>query len=108
MMEYEEWSAPDAIFSSDSCLTGCGGFWNGNYFHVKFPSEITEKNLHITALEIMSIIICLKLWGKFYRGKRIIVLCDNQAVSQVINSGKSKSEFLQNALREILLFISSQ
>ena len=24
MMEYEEWSAPDAIFSSDSCLTGCG------------------------------------------------------------------------------------
>ena len=49
----------------------------------------------------MSIIICLKLWGKFYRGKRIIVLCDNQAVSQVINSGRSKLEFLQNALREI-------
>lgn len=101
MMEYEEWSAPDAIFSSDSCLTGCGGFWNGNYFHSVFPTSIIQKNLHITALEILSIIICLKLWGKFFRGQRIIVLCDNQAVSQVLNSGKSKSEFLQNALREI-------
>lgn len=82
-------------------MTGCGGFWNGNYFHSVFPTSIIQKNLHITALEILSIIICLKLWGKFFRGQRIIVLCDNQAVSQVLNSGKSKSEFLQNALREI-------
>lgn len=33
MMEYENWSEPDAMFSSDSCLTACGGFWNGCYFH---------------------------------------------------------------------------
>lgn len=101
MMEFEQWSAPDAIFSSDSCLCGCGGFWNGKYFHVEFPSEIIQQNLHITALEMLSIIICLKLWARFFKGQKIVVLCDNQAVSQVINSGKSKSEFLQNSLREI-------
>lgn len=101
IMEYEQWSAPDAIFSSDSCLTGCGGFWNGKFFHSVFPDSVIQKKLHITALEILSIVICLKLWGKYFKGQRIVVLCDNQAVSQVLNSGKSKSEFLQSALREI-------
>lgn len=39
MMITEEWTQPDAIFSSDSCLTGCGGFWQGSYFHVQFPNK---------------------------------------------------------------------
>ena len=98
LMEYDEWSV---VFSSDSCLTGCGGFWNGNYFHIQFPTSILQMKLHITALEILSVVLCLKLWGKFFKGQRILVLCDNQAVSQVICSGKSRSLFLQNALREI-------
>ena len=47
MMEFENWSKPDAIFSSDSCLTGCGGFWNGCYFHAEFPERILEQILHV-------------------------------------------------------------
>ena len=62
--------------------------------------------LHITALEILSMVLCLKLWGRFFKGQRILVLCDNQAVSQVICSGKSSSLFLQHALREICFLAS--
>ena len=98
LMEYDEWSV---IFSSDSCLTGCGGFWNGNYFYVQFPPSILQMALHITALEILSIVLCLKQWGRYFKGQRILILCDNQAVSQCLCSGKSRSIFLQNALREI-------
>ena len=101
MMEYENWSAPDAIFSSDSCLTACGGFWNGKFFHVRFPEFILGRKLHISALEILAVILCLKLWGKEFIGKRIVIYCDNQAVCQVINSGKTRCEFLQQSLREI-------
>ena len=68
MMEFENWSKPDAIFSSDSCLTGCGGFWNGCYFHAEFPEIILEQSLHIGALEIISIMVCLKLWGRYFKG----------------------------------------
>lgn len=39
MMQYEEWSNPDAVFSSDACLGGCGGFWKGAFFHAEFPIE---------------------------------------------------------------------
>ena len=101
MMEYENWSEPDAIFSSDSCLTACGGFWNGKFFHVRFPEFILGRKLHISALEILAVILCLKLWGKEFIGKRIVIYCDNQAVCQVINSGKTRCEFLQQSLREI-------
>ena len=43
----------------------------------------------------------MKLWGRFFKGQRILVLCDKQAVSHAICSGKSKSVFLHSALREI-------
>ena len=49
MMILEEWSNPDEIFSSDSCLSGCGGFWLGNYFHTNFPDVIEKKkNMTLT------------------------------------------------------------
>ena len=106
LMEYENWSKPDAIFSSDSCLTACGGFWKGCYFHAEFPESILRQGHHISALEILSIILCLKLWGRNFKGHRIVVFCDNQSVCQIISSGKSKSEILQDSLREICLLAS--
>lgn len=101
MMLYEQWSIPDEIFSSDACLDGCGGFWKGNIFHTPFPSSFVKEKFNINILEMMSIILCLKLWGKSFKGKRIQIFCDNMAVCQVINSGKAKCEILQNGLREI-------
>lgn len=101
MMEYENWSSPDAIFSSDSCLSGCGGFWNGHYFHTEFPSFILQQNFSISVLEILAIIMCLKLWGHQFKGKRIVVCCDNISVCQVLNSGRARCDALQDALREI-------
>ena len=101
MMEYENWSLPDSVFSSDSCLSGCGGFWNGCYFHATFPESIMLQNLHISILEILSIIICLKLWGKHFKGQRIIVFCDNLNVCHLLNQGNSRSEILQDCLREV-------
>ena len=69
------------MFSSDSCLQGCGGFWKGAFFS-QFPREIMEKNLHITALEFLS-----KIVGKNFRGQRLLVLCDNMSACQIINTG---------------------
>ena len=101
MVECEKWSEPDAIFPSDSSLTGCGGIWNGCYFHAEFPESIIKQKFHISVLEILSIIICLKLWGKNFKRQRIVVFCDCQNVCQIINSGKSRSEILQDSFREI-------
>ena len=101
MMEYENWSEPDAICSSDSCLTGCGGFWNGCCFNARFPDNILSQSLHIGVLEMLAIIISLKLWGQYFQGKRIVIFCDNNSVCQVISTGRSRSELLQDCLREM-------
>ena len=67
MMLYEEWCSPDSVFSSDSCLQGCGGFWGGKYFHSDFPSDFEQRGYSINILEMFAIIVCLKLCGNFSR-----------------------------------------
>ena len=101
LMLYEEWSNPDEICSSDACLHSCGGFSSGKFFHSIFPESFKAKKYSITILEMFAIIICLKLWGEHFKGKRIQMFCDNQAVCTVVNQGKSKCEVLQDCLREI-------
>ena len=101
MMEYESWSEPDAICSSDSCLTACGGFWNGRYFHAKFPDSILNQSFDISVLEMIAIIITLKLRGQYFKGQRKVIFCDNKSVCRVISTGKSRSEPLQDCVREI-------
>ena len=75
------------------------------YFHA-FPPFITVLRLHISALELLPIMVCLHIWAPFLRGKRIQIYCDNQAVCIAIISGKTRSPFLQQCLREIC-YISS-
>ena len=62
-MAVEEWLHPDFLMSSDACISGCGGWFRGKYFHKQFPQFILDKNLHINALELLAIMVCLKLWG---------------------------------------------
>ena len=100
-MLYEQWCNPDAIFSSDSSLQACGGFWDGKYFHSKFPDRVADRRYSINILEMLAIVVCLKLWGKFYVGKRIQIFCDNESVCHCINSGKTQNEVLQSCLREV-------
>lgn len=99
ILNLEEWTKPDEFIASDSCLVGCGGISGGQFFHKEFPSFIREQNLHINALELLSVIVCLKLWA--IKGKRICIQCDNQVSVFVINQGRTKSRFLQACLREI-------
>jgi len=37
------WSAPDVIFSTDACLTGCSGVSQHAYFHTSFPPAVTSQ-----------------------------------------------------------------
>ena len=60
-----------------------------------FHHHLLRRN----SIEMMSIILCQKLWGKSFKGKRIKIFCENMAVCQVINSCNAKCEILQNGSR---------
>ena len=62
------WSTPDDIFSTDACLTGCGGMSAEQYFHVEFPSDVLLRFTAIHHLEALPIVIALRLWGCHWRG----------------------------------------
>lgn len=59
MMIFEEWSKPDAVFSSDACPTGCGDILESNSFNSEFPEFVINMDLHINILEMMSVIVCV-------------------------------------------------
>jgi hypothetical protein len=73
MMTLEDWSQPDESLASDACLVGAGGWFHGKFFHCKFPEFIHVRGLHINALELLTIIVCAKLWGVFWKGQRIVI-----------------------------------
>ena len=78
MINIAKWTSPDAVFSTDACLAGCGGVYDDQYFHGVFPPFISEQNLDISSLELLIIVVALKLWGACWTGLRITVHCDNE------------------------------
>ena len=100
-------SNPGQIFQTDSCLTQCGGVCNQECFSWHFPGFILEQNLDINCLELLTIVVACKLWGRGWTGQRIIVQCDNEVSANVINYGRSRSQFLNKCARE-LLYIAAQ
>ena len=61
MINITKWTSPDEVFSTDACLAGNGSVCNGQYFYGVFPSFISEQNLDISSLELLTIVVALKL-----------------------------------------------
>lgn len=102
------WSAPDCVFATDACLTGCGGICGDRLFHTPFPDSVCQKFSAIHQLEFIALLVATRLWGSRWTGLRIQVFCDNEAVVAVINSGKTSDPFMGAILRNMWLSVSSQ
>ena len=57
-------------------------------FQLKLPGS--WDGIHITAKELLPIVIGAALWGEQWRGQTVRCLCDNAAVVAVILSGSSE------------------
>ena len=95
------WTAPDAVFSTDTRLSGCGGLTQSQYFHVQLPANALARFSEIHLLEVLAILVALCLWGHLWAGCRIQVFCDNAAVVSALTSGRVKDQSLAAISREI-------
>ena len=50
--------------------------------------------------------VTVKLWGQNWKGKKIVINCDNASSVRVLNTGFSRDLFMQSCLREICFFAS--
>ena len=96
-----DWAEPDHVFSSDCCLTGGGGFSEGEFYHWKYNSVLVNKKFNVNQLECLNVVMCLKLWGSKCRGKKLLLMCDNYNTMCAINSGSSRDKVVQCCLREV-------
>ena len=55
-----KWLAPDSIFSTDACLSGGGGFFQGLFFHVPFPEFVVNEAVSINNLKLFTVRLALK------------------------------------------------
>ena len=97
------YSAPDHVFSTDACLSGCGALCTDSYFHSVFPNSILEQVLDINCLELLTVVVSIKLWGHQWCGLSIEIFCDNSTTVLAINSGSSRNSFISKCLRELWL-----
>ena len=70
-------------------------------FHASFPHSIADLNLHVNVLELLTSLVALKIWGGKFKGKKIVVLCDNLSSRLALNKGATRCQFMQACLREI-------
>ena len=108
------WDPPDMIFSTDSCLTSCGG-WSymgnntGEAFHAKFPNWIRkQQNIFINELELLALIIGIKKWIDEVENRNLLPYCDNQVCVDIVNKGKASNSFSQSCLREICYLMATK
>ena len=99
-----DWSRPDTIISTDSCLISCGG-WNesrGEFWHLKFPDRLNNReDVNINEKETLAVMVGLKLWRDEIANSNVLMFCDNKCTVDIVNKGKSSNPFAQSLLREI-------
>ena len=61
------------------------------------------KELHITQLEMLNVVVALKVWASAWSNKIIDIKCDNLAVVEVLTSNKTKDTFLATYARNVWL-----
>ena len=93
------------ILELDACLTGLGGRWGNKVYHIPVANQF--KNLAITQLEMVNILVAVKLLAKEWQKKKICVKSDNMAVVQVLSSGRTKDPFWGACARNIWLIAAT-
>ena len=98
MMHIGQEVPPEVTVTSDASGTwGCGAYSGEHWFMLKWSGSLADY--HITIKELIPVVIAAVLWGQSWRGKSILIQCDNMAVVHIINQGSSKNKVAMHLAR---------
>ena len=98
------WSKPDSWISTDACLLGGGGYFNGEYFHFDFSEALIAAGKYINQFELFILWKAVELWDAKLKRKNILIYYDDKMTVDCLRSGISKNAFSQSCIRNILHF----
>ena len=91
-------AAPAFDVTSDaSGLWGCGAWSQNSWIQFQWPE--TDRQHHISFLELFTVLLACAAWGDRWRGTRVRCLCDNQAAVCTIASRSSHDPSMMHLLR---------
>ena len=85
----------------DACLHGLGGVFHNLVYHVPIPPGFC--NLNIVHLQMINILVVSKLFCNNWTRQAVRLFCDNSAVVQVLQSGRTKDPYLAAVARNVWL-----
>ena len=88
----------------DACLTGMGAVWRDRVYAtpiVQIPNFILTI-VHLEMLKL-NVVIALRTWARCWQHTRVVFFCDNLAVVHVVETNRTRDEFLALCLRNIWL-----
>ena len=89
----------------DASLQGLGARWSSQVYALTIPLGFKQYN--IVHLEIINILVAIRTWGQAWRGKTLLVHCDNAAVVSVLITGVIKDLTLAAMARNITMEVAS-
>ena len=94
----------DHSIELDASLQGMGARWGSEVYALTIP--LGYMALQIVHLEMLNILAALRVWHEAWRNSKVTIACDNLAVVQVLNSGKTSDLTLAATARNIQLQIA--
>ena len=90
------------LFTDASATLGCGAFFNGAWFSLRWPDWLLLANFSIEFLELVPIAFACHVWHKSFSTQRISFQCDNLGAVQAFNKLGSSSRSVLHLLRDIV------
>ena len=85
----------------DASLEGLGAYFNDQIYAIPLCKGFNQ--FHIVQLEMLNVLVAIRVWANQWKGKTIVIACDNQAVVSVINTRKTKDIILAAIARNIAM-----
>ena len=89
------------LYTDSSGSIGYGAYFQGHWFNGKWCANDLPKSIQWK--ELYPIVLAAATWGHLWSTKRILFLCDNEAVVHCLTSGTSHSSHVMDLLRRLFL-----
>ena len=91
----------------DACLTGCGAVAGDQFYAAPFPERVLNMEHPIAHLELLNIVVAVKVWRARWTGWTVQIFCDNMNSVHVLQTGKSRDNFMRSCAREVFLYTAA-
>ena len=98
----------DTELYTDSSDTGIGCIYMGQWFKDLFTGASYHlRSKSIAWRELFAIIKAVATWCRFLANKKVLLYCDNESVTYIVNSGTSRDPEIMKLMRTLFFICAS-